>query len=409
MNRWFAIPLWLRVIGALILGILAGLALGEGAAEIRWIGDFFIRAIRMLVVPLIFFSLVAGVAALGDISKLGKVGGQALMLFLITGQIGAWLGILLGYVFEPGKGVEASVADVPTRPEAMSVSDTILGLIPENPVMAMAEGQILPLISFSVLLGVCILLVGREARGAVRFFDTGALLMQKMTFIIMELTPFGVFALMAWVTGTFGIAALVPLAVLVALVYAGCIIMLFGVYGALVVVLGRSSFTAFFRGIADVMAVSFSTASSSATLPVTLQCTQRNLGVSRSVASFVVTLGATINMSGTAIYLGVVTLFGAQLYDITLSPVQLVSVAVLSTLGAVGAAGIPGAGIIMMALVFGSVGIPLEVIALVAGIDRLMDMIRTTTNVSGDAAIALVVARLTGELDQTELESPDDV
>lgn len=409
MNRWFAIPLWLRVIGALILGILAGLALGEGAAEIRWIGDFFIRAIRMLVVPLIFFSLVAGVAALGDISKLGKVGGRALMLFLITGQIGAWLGILLGYVFEPGKGVEASVADVPTRPEAMSVSDTILGLIPENPVMAMAEGQILPLISFSVLLGVCILLVGREARGAVRFFDTGALLMQKMTFIIMELTPFGVFALMAWVTGTFGIAALVPLAVLVALVYAGCIIMLFGVYGALVVVLGRSSFTAFFRGIADVMAVSFSTASSSATLPVTLQCTQRNLGVSRSVASFVVTLGATINMSGTAIYLGVVTLFGAQLYDITLSPVQLVSVAVLSTLGAVGAAGIPGAGIIMMALVFGSVGIPLEVIALVAGIDRLMDMIRTTTNVSGDAAIALVVARLTGELDQTELESPDDV
>lgn len=406
---WFAIPLWVRVIGAMILGIVAGLLLGEDAGAIRWIGDLFIRAIRMLVVPLIFFSLVAGVAALGDVRKLGRIGGRALALFLVTGQIGAWLGILLGHTFKPGEGVEAGAAQAPDPPQAMSVTETIVALIPENPVMAMAEGQILPLISFSMLLGICILLVGREARGAVRFFDTGALLMQKMTFVIMELTPFGVFALMAWVTGTFGVNALLPLAALVGLVYAGCIIMLFGVYGALVVLLGRSSFNAFFRGIADVMAVSFSTASSNATLPVTLQCTQRNLGVSRSVASFVVTLGATINMSGTAVYLGVVTLFGAQLYDITLSPAQYLSIAVLSTLGAVGAAGIPGAGIIMMALVFGSVGIPLEVIALVAAVDRLMDMMRTATNVSGDAAIALVVASLTGELDRTELESPADV
>ncbi len=409
MKRWFASPLWLRVIVAMALGIAVGLALGESATAIRWIGDLFIRAIRMLVVPLIFFSLVAGVAALGDIAKLGRVGGRALLLFLVTGQIAAWLGIALGLFFAPGVGVESGGEAPPTPAEEVSITDTILGLVPENPVMAMAEGQILPLITFSVLLGVCILLVGREGRGAARFFDTGALLMQKMTFLVMELTPFGVLALMAWVAGTFGVYGLLPLAALVGLVYLGCMIVLFGVYGLMVTMLGRGSLAAFYRGVIDVMAVSYSTASSNATLPVTLQCTQRNLGVSRSVASFVVTLGATINMSGTAVYLGVVTLFGAQIYGVALGAPQLLTIALLSTLGAVGAAGIPGAGIIMMALVFGAVGVPLEVIALVAGVDRLMDMIRTTTNVTGDAAIALVVARQTGELDIEELESADDV
>ncbi|MEQ1517749.1 MAG: dicarboxylate/amino acid:cation symporter [Usitatibacteraceae bacterium] len=409
MRRWFAIPLWLRVIAAMVLGIALGLAMGENAGAMRWIGDLFIRAIGMLVVPLIFFSLVAGVAALGDIAKLGRVGGRALLLFLVTGQIAAWLGIALGVLFEPGVGVAAGAQSAPARAEAISVAETIVRLVPENPVKTMAEGEILPLIVFSLLLGVCILLAGREGRRAALFFDTGALLMQKMTFLVMELTPFGVFALMAWVAGTFGIDGLVPLASLVGLVYFGCLVVLFGVYGILVTALGRGSLLAFYRGITDVMAVSFSTSSSSATLPVTLQCTQRNLGVSRSVASFVVTLGATINMSGTAVYLGVVTLFGAQIYDIALGPAQYVMIATLSTLGAVGAAGIPGAGIIMMALVFGAIGVPLEVIALVAGVDRLMDMIRTTTNVAGDAAVALVVAKQTGELDVIELESADDV
>lgn len=411
LKTWLGIALWKRVLGALALGIVAGFVLGEDAESIRWIGDLFIRAIKMLIVPLIFFSLVSGIAALGDLKKLGSVGGKALMLFVFTALASISLGLTLGTIFQPGMGLDISLvegADIVPPPD-MSWTDRLLDMIPENPVMTMAEGQILPLIIFAVLVGVSLLMAGEEAEPIVKFVDAGAAVMQKMTMIVMELTPFGVFALMAWVTGTFGFEALLPLATMVGLNYAGCFIIILLVYPMILRFIAKLPVLDFYRGIFDAQAVAFSTASSNAALPVTLRCVQRNLGVSRSVSSFVVALGATINMNGTAMYLGLVALFGAQLYGIELTMTSYLLIALTATLGSVGAAGIPGSGLIMMSLVLTAIGVPLETIAFVAGINHIMDMMRTMTNVTGDATVAVAVGHMAGEIDVEEYESADDI
>ena len=410
-KAWFAIPLWQRVIAALVLGIATGLLWGPEAESIKIIGDVFIAFIKMLVVPLIFFSLVSGVAAIGDLRKLGAVGGRALLIFVITGQIAVWLGLFLGTVIQPGVGVDTSGLDLgPTPPPNETTwREMVLSIVPQSPVEVMADVNVLPLIVFSLLIGIGILMAKEEGGPVQKIFDSGAVVMQNVTMVVMELTPFGVFALMAWVAGTLGFDALVALGKLVGLNYFGCLLIIFVMYSAMIKFIARLPVIGFFRGIVDAMAVSYSTASSNATLPVTLRCAERNLGVSNSVASFVIALGATINMNGTAMYLGLATLFGAQVFGVDLSWGQYFLISILATLGAVGAAGIPGAGLIMMALVFGAVGVPLETIAFVAGVDRIMDMMRTTTNVSGDAAVAVTVANMTGELDREELISADDV
>ena len=408
---WFTIPLWQRVIAALVLGVLTGLIWGPDAASIKWIGDFFIKAIKMLVVPLIFFSIVAGVASIGDLRKLGAVGWRALLLFVVTGQIAVWLGLGLGTLFMPGVGVDTSAIERgPTpQPNETSAIDMILSIVPESPVQVMADAQVLPLIVFALLIGIGIVMAKEDGEPAARLFDSGAVVMQKVTMIVMELTPFGVFALMAWVAGTLGQDALFALAKLVVLNYLGCFLIIGVIYTALIRLLAKLPVMDFFRGIVDAMAVAYSTASSNATLPVTLRCAQRNLGVSRPTSSFVVSLGATINMDGTAMYLGLATLFGAQIFGVDLSFADYVLISILATLGSVGAAGIPGSGLIMMALVFGAVGVPLETIAFVAGVDRIMDMMRTATNVTGDAAVTTVVAVMTDGIDREEMISADDV
>jgi len=411
LRFWFSIPLWQRVIGSLVLGIVTGVVWGPEAESIKWIGDFFVKSIKMLVVPLIFVSIVGGVASIGDLRKLGEVGWRALLLFVVTSQIAVWLGLTLGTIFTPGIGVDTSAIELgPTpQPAPTSAIDMILSIVPESPIQVMADAQVLPLIVFALLIGIGIVMAGEEGGPVVRVFDSGAAVMQKVTMLVMELTPFGVFALMAWVAGTVGRDALVALAKLVALNYLGCFLIIGLVYASMIRLLAKLPAHDFFRGIADAMAVAYSTASSSATLPVTLRCTQRNLGVDRSTSSFVVSLGATINMDGTAMYLGLATLFGAQLFGVHLNAGDYILISVLATLGSVGAAGIPGSGLIMMALVFGAVGVPLETIAFVAGVDRIMDMMRTATNVTGDSAVTTTVAVMTGGIDREEMISADDV
>ncbi|MEM6858028.1 MAG: dicarboxylate/amino acid:cation symporter [Pseudomonadota bacterium] len=418
MKAWFAIPLWQRVIGALILGIIVGYAWGPGAASIKIIGDVFIAFIKMLVVPLIFFSLVAGVASIGDLKKLGSVGWRALLLFVVTGQIAVWLGLGIGTLVQPGSGLDASKMNLDAaaleraqsrQEEGVTVQQMILEMVPSSPVQVMADVNVLPLIIFSLLIGIGILMAKEEGEPVLKIFESGSVVMQKVTMIVMELTPFGVFALMAWVAGTLGLEALQALGIVVVLNYVGCLLIIGLIYGGMIKFIARLPVVDFFRGIIDAIAVSYSTASSNATLPVTLRCARRNLGVSNSVASFVISLGATINMNGTAMYLGLATLFGAQVFGVDLTWGDYFLISILGTLGAIGAAGIPGAGLIMMVLVFGAVGVPLETIALVAGIDRIMDMMRTTTNVSGDAAVATTVAAMTGEIDTAEMISADDI
>jgi Na+/H+-dicarboxylate symporter len=411
LGFWLRIPLWQRVIAALILGIIVGRLWGPEAESIKIIGDVFVAFIKMLVVPLIFFSLVAGVASIGDLRKLGSVGWRAMLIFVVTGQMAVWLGLLLGTLIQPGAGVDTSALVMGAVPEPNDTNwrEMVLGMIPQSPVKVMADVNVLPLIIFSLLLGIGILMAKEEGQPVLRIFESGSVVMQKVTAVVMELTPFGVFALMAWVAGTLGFDALAALGKLVFLNYLGCFLIIAVIYGGLIKLIARLPFIDFLRGMVDAMAVSYSTASSNATLPVTLRCAERNLGVSKSVASFVISLGATINMNGTAMYLGLATLFGAQIFGVSLSWADYGMIALLGTLGAVGAAGIPGAGLIMMALVFGAVGVPLETIAFVAGVDRIMDMMRTTTNITGDAAVAVTVASLTGELDREEMISADDV
>lgn len=411
LNRWLQIPLWQRVIAALVLGIIVGRIWGPGAESIKIIGDVFVAFIKMLVVPLIFFSLVAGVASIGDLRKLGSVGWRAMLIFIVSGQMSVWLGLMLGTLIAPGAGVDTSALSMGAVPEPNETSwrEMVLGMVPQSPVQVMADVNVLPLIIFSLLIGIGILMAKEDGEPVLKIFDSGSVVMQKVTAVVMELTPFGVFALMAWVAGTLGFDALAALGKLVFLNYFGCFLIIVLIYGGLIRLVARLPFISFLRGIVDAMAVSYSTASSNATLPVTLRCAQRNLGVSKSVSSFVISLGATINMNGTAMYLGLATLFGAQIFGVDLSWGDYGMIALLGTLGAVGAAGIPGAGLIMMALVFGAIGVPLETIAFVAGVDRIMDMIRTTTNITGDAAVAVTVASMTGEIDRPEMISADDV
>lgn len=411
MSFWFAIPLWQRVIAALVLGIAVGTAWGPEAESLKWIGDFFIKSIKMLVVPLIFFSIVSGVASIGDLRKLGAVGWRAVLLFVLTSQLAVWLGLGLGTFVQPGLGFDTSSIELGPTPEPVAASWTemILALVPENPVAVMADAQVLPLIVFALLVGIGVVLAKEQGEPLAKVFDAGALVMQKVTMLVMELTPFGVFALMAWVTGTLGVDALVALIKLVGLNYLGCFLIIGLIYFPLIRFVAKLPVVDYLRGMVDAIAVAYSTASSSATLPVTMRCTQRNLGVSRSCSSFVTSLGATINMDGTAMYLGLAALFGAQVFGVELGLGDYMLISVLATFGSIGAAGIPGAGLIMMTLVFVPVGVPLETIAFVAGVDRIMDMMRTATNVTGDGTITTTVAALTGELDRAEMISADDV
>ena len=417
MKTWFAIPLWQRVIAALILGALTGWLWGPGAESIKIVGDVFIDFIKMLIVPLIFFSVVSGVAAIGDLGRLGSVGWRAILLFVVTGQVAVWLGLGLGAFFEPGAGLDTSaieMGDVP-EPAPFDWRTMLRSMIPVSPVGVMANVQVLPLIVFSLLVGIGILLARRDEEeggpvGAIaRAFDAGSTIFQRITMIVMELTPFGVFALIAWVVGTLGLEAVGALAKLVALNYAGCLIIIGVMYVAILAFVARVQIAGFFRGMIDAIAVAYSTASSSATLPVTLRCTQRNLGVSKPTSSFVVSLGSTINMDGTAMYLGLATLFGAQIFGVDLSMADYLIIALLATVGSIGAAGIPGGGLVMMGAIFAAVGVPLETIAFVAGVDRIMDMMRTATNVTGDATVTVATASMLGEIDKVELASADDV
>jgi len=411
LKVWFSRPLWQRVVFALVLGVITGFVVGEDIVAIKWIGDLFIRLIKMLVVPLIFFSLVGGVAAIGDVRKLGNVGGQAMALFMTTAIISVSTGMVLATLVRPGDGLTIDLpagTDVPAAPD-QSLLDMVIAMVPDNPVMAMAQGQILPVIIFAVMFGVALLMTGDEAKPLARGIDATSAVMQRLTILVMEFTPFGVFALMAWVAGTFGFDALVPLSKLVLLNYVGCGIILVLVYPAVLRLVAKLPTIDFYRGIIDAQAVAFSTASSNATLPVTLRCVQRNLGVSKSISSFAVALGATVNMNGTAMYLGVIAIFGAQAYGIELTWVSYLLIGLTATLGAIGTAGVPGAGLIMMSLVLTAIGVPLETIAFVAGINHLLDMMRTMTNVTGDAVVAVSVGRLAGEIDVEEYVSADDV
>ncbi|RME67338.1 MAG: dicarboxylate/amino acid:cation symporter, partial [Alphaproteobacteria bacterium] len=309
-------------------------------------------------------------------------------------------GLVWANLLRPGAGVAIAGLDAAAPTDALSLADLVLGIVPANPIEAMATGNVLQVIFFALLTGLAINAVGEAAAPLRRFFNAAAEIVYKITHWVMEAAPYGVFALIAWVAGTNGIAVLRPLAMLIVTLYVACLVHMALVSGLLVGVLARLNLWQFLRGIRDAQLVAFSTSTSSGTLPVTLTCAQENLGISRGVSSFVLPVGATMNMDGTAIYMGIAAVFTAQAVGVTLDMADYGAIILSGTLASIGAAGVPSAGLILIPLVLSSVGLPVEAIAVIAGIDRVLDMMRTATNVTGDAAVATVVAKSEGELDE---------
>ncbi|MGM8849642.1 dicarboxylate/amino acid:cation symporter [Salinicola sp. MH3R3-1] len=405
-NLWRRIPLWQKIIAGLALGILAGALMGEQASVFKPLGDIFINGIKMLIVPLVFSTLVVGITGMRDPQKMGRVGARTIGLYLVTTAFAIVIGLVAATIFQPGVGADASMSAAQQTSEAPSLVDIVVGLVPSNPLQAMIEGNILQIIVFAIGLGISLMLIGEKGEPVVRVFESFAEAMYKLTAIVMAFAPFGVFGLMANVSGQYGLDVLLPLAKVIGVVYLACLVHVLVVYTGLLTLVGRLNPVRYLQGIIDALVVSFSSASSSGTLPVSIRCAQKNLGVSEGVSSFVLPVGATINMDGTAIYQGVAALFVAQLVGADLSMMDYGMIVLTGTLASIGTAGVPGAGLIMLSIVLAQIGLPLEAIGVVAGVDRILDMARTSVNVAGDLMVTTLVAKSEKELDLDTYNRP---
>lgn len=405
LKTWFAIALWKRILLALVLGVIAGMIWGPGAASISWLGDLFVRLIRMVVVPLVFVTLVSGVVAMGDPAKLGSLGAKTLAIYMVTTLAAIVIGLILAAALQPGVGVDLSAAAPTAVQEAIPLSERLLSIVPSNPIAALAEGNILAIIFFALLVGVSLLTIGEKGKPVAELMDSSSEMMLRITHWVMEVAPFGVFALIAAVAGTQGVAALLDVLTLALAVVLACVLHVVVVHGVGIIKLslGLSPIN-FFKGARDAMLVAFSTSSSSATLPVSMSVAEDNLGIKPVVASTVLPLGATINMDGTALYVGIVSVFAAQAFGIDLSLTDYAIIAGSTTLVSIGTAAVPGASLFLMAAVMGAIGISPEQIAIVIGFilpfDRPLDMLRTVVNICGDLSVATAVANWEGEFDR---------
>lgn len=377
---------------AFILAIIVGAIFGEKAEVVQPIGDLFLRLIMFIIIPLILSTVIVGVTSTGDINKLGRLGGKTIIYFLFTSFAAISLGLLGGYIFSPGSGLDVTIeSTTEAGAESEGVIQTLLNIIPTNPIESLSNGSMLQIIFFAIFLGLGITMVGKKAEPVQMFFDGLAEVMYKLTGVVMKLVPFGVFGLLAPVVGSYGLSVLLPLINIILVMALISVIHVAIVYSTAVKTIGKMSPLAFLKGIFPAATVAFTTASSAGTLPITLKNTQENLGVSKETSSFILPLGATINMDGTAIYQGLAVMFIAQYYGHSLSISQLLMVALVGTLASIGAAGVPGAGLVMLTMVLTAVNLPLEGIALVAGIDRILDMFRTSVNIIGDASATVIV------------------
>jgi len=398
---WFNLPLWQKIVIGMILGITVGIIFGEDAEILKPIGSLFVNTIKMLIVPLVFCSIIVGITSMQDTSKMGRIGFKAVLFYLLSTAVAISIGLLLGNLLQPGAGLELVAQQAEAAKATPSLADTLVALVPTNPIGALAQGHILQIIVFAVALGISLTLIGEKGKPAVAVFESLAEAMYKLTDLVMKLAPYGVFALMAWVAGKYGLTLLLPLMKVIGAVYLGSILHVLGVYSALILFIAKLSPVQYFRGIVDAQVVAFTTTSSAGTLPVSMKCAREKLGVSKGVSSFVLPLGTTINMDGTALYQGVTTLFVAQAFGIDLGMPEYITIILTATLASIGTAGVPGAGLIMLTLVLTTVGLPVEGVALIAGIDRILDMARTTVNISGDIAASVIIAKSEKELDTT--------
>ncbi len=357
------------------------------------IGKLFINALKMLVVPLVFFSLICGVCGIGNLKTLGRVGLKSFSLYMLTTAIAITVAMTIAVSAGIGEGMNLVGTASFTAKEAPPLTDVLINIVPSNPVKAMANGDMLPIIFFSILIGISMLMVGKKAKGFIEGAEIANEIMMKMVNIVMAVAPYAVFALIAKSMANLGMELLGQLVGYVLVLVGALFIHLFVTLMLVLKIFSGLSPSLFLKKIRGAQVFAFSTASSNATIPVTLRAVTQRMGVNNSVASFTVPFGATINMDGTAIMQGVATVFIANIYGADLGTAQYITVILMSVLASIGTAGVPGVGLIMLSMVFAQVGLPVEGIGLILGVDRLMDMIRTAVNVSGDAVVSTIVAK----------------
>ncbi|MEA3298891.1 MAG: dicarboxylate/amino acid:cation symporter [Pseudomonadota bacterium] len=393
-------------VGAL-LNVLASDAGGFAANLSAWlvnsvfdvVGSIFVASLKLLVVPLVFVSLVCGSSAMGLNARMGQMAGKTLGLYLLTTAIAITIALLLANLIDPGIGIEMGNAGKFDPGPAPSVKDVLINIFPTNPVQAMVEGNMLQIIVFSILMGVAMTHSGEPGRKVLEFFQSFNEVIMTMVNFLMHLAPYGVFCLLAKLFSELGIGAILDLAKYFATVVLALVMHQIGVYSLVLKLFSGLSPLTFFRNVRPAILFGFSTASSNATMPVTMNVAEKRLGIDNSIASFTVPLGATINMDGTAIMQGVATVFIAQAFNVDIGIGGYLAVIATATLASVGTAGVPGVGLVTLAMVLQQVGLPVEGIALIIGVDRLLDMIRTAVNVTGDCVVSTVVAKGEGLLD----------
>ena len=405
------LKMWQQVLLGLLLGIIVGLVMGEDAAIFKFMGTIFINLIKMVVAPLIFLALVSGMTSMGDPRDFRRVGLKGVLAYLSTAVFAVFLGIAAGLVFQPGVGLDIKIEDFagssPTSElPAMSIGQFLLQLIPDNALGAMASGHLLQVVVFSIIFGGTMVAMGDKAARAREVIHDFTAIVFRLIEYIVRLAPLAVFGFMAWSVGTQGTDILEVLMWLVIAVVSACLIQ-YIIFGVFILVFARLNPIPFYRKLATTQLMAFSTSSSKATLTTAMREVQTKLGVSEQSANFLLPLGASINMDGTAIYLAICTLFFAQFFGVTLEMHDYAVLLLTCTLGSIGAAGIPSGSIIFMGMVLHSVGLPIEGIGLLLGVDRVLDMLRTTINITGDCAITLIVDHSEKTLNEDVYNSKD--
>ena len=423
---WFRIPFWQRVLGAFVLGGLAGWLMGP-AAEVWFepLGDLYVTLIKMIAVPLVFFAVINAVAALHGQKSIAALGGRTFLWFAITAVLAVCIGLLVGMVLQPGLvQVPLSVDPGYVAKDPPNVVQVLLGVVPSNPFYAMTgigevknaagetvlragKGSILPVIFFAALIGFAMVKLGEKVALARKLVGEASEIAIQLTRFVLEMTPIGTFGLIAGLVGAYGFDKLLPLGNFVIALYVACALHIVLSYGGLLMAHGLNPLK-FFKGAAPGMQVAFVSSSSFASLPSSLRCATHNLGVNKDYAAFAVPLGASIKMDGCgAIYPALCAVFIAQYTGTPLTPEQYLIVLIASVLGSFGTAGVPGTAVVMATVVLSSAGLPLEVIGYLYAIDRVLDMMRTMTNVTGQMLVPVLVAKQTGLLDRAVYDNPD--
>lgn len=390
---------WLKIVIGLVLGLIFGLIIGHKIEFLDAIGKVFIDLLKMLVGLIIFSSLVVGICHIHDPKKLGRIGLRTLVYYAITTLIAIGFGVAFAIIFKPGGGLSLALPGSSLQNMQFSLEDFLFSLVPSNPFSSFAQGNVLQIIVFGIFFAYAIILTGHKGKVVLHFLESLSEIMFSLTHFVMRFAPYGIFALIATAVGSIGFKIVLPLVKFLLANYLACLVQILFVFGFSIRLLTRLKIAPFFKGMKDAIVLAFTTCSSSATLPVSLECVREHLGVSKDISGFVLSLGSTINMNGAAIGQAISAFFIAQAYGIELSWIKIAILFFTALISAVGAAGIPGTGIVMLSVVLNAMGLPLEGIALVAGVDRIREMISAVTNVLGDAAAAVYVAKREQQID----------